>query len=393
MIENTKKLLQKLWYGYSITALTLLSTLVAIVLINAIIFLVSTVKDHFAANPVSTKYGNTATAVVYPGLNEHEINDLLKETWSRPYIFEPFTQFKERPYQGRYVNVDGNGFRITKNQGPWPPQSSSLNIFLFGGSTTFGYGVADDQTISSYLQDYLTDGLHRDVRVYNFGRGFYYSTQERILYENLLAYGFVPDIAIFIDGLNDFYYVSNEPMFTDQIRDFVDHGPKKDNDKTSRFLSSTSLGRSMLSLFSKPSSKEKPKQQTEVNYNDPEVINNVIKRYLANKNLIEGVSKAFGVKPLFVWQPVPTYHYDQQYHLFSAGGYGQHSYSQYGYEHMAELIKKNPLGDNFVWCADMQKDSKEALYIDKLHYSASFSKQFAATIAGQLIGQYRLEAK
>ena len=385
MTENTKKLLQKLWSGYTLTAVTLLSTLVAVGLIYGIITLVSSVKNKTAVNPVSTKYGTTATAAVYPGLSEHEIDALLKETWSRPYIFEPFTQFKERQYQGHYVNVDSNGFRVTKNQGPWPPQSNSLNIFLFGGSTTFGYGVADDQTIASYLQDYLVAGLHREVRVYNFGRGFYYSTQERILYENLLASGFVPDIAIFVDGLNDFYYTANEPMFTEQIRDFMEHGPKKDKDKASRLLSSTSLGRSMVSSTAKPNSTEQPKQQTEVNYNDPTVIDNVIKRYGANKKLIEGVSKAFGVKPLFVWQPVPSYHYDQQYHLFSAGGYGQHSYAQYGYEHMADFIKQHPLGDNFFWCADMQKDSTEPLYIDKLHYSASFSKQIANAIAGQLI--------
>jgi hypothetical protein len=386
MIENTKKLLQKLWRGYNLAALTLLSTLVAIVLINAALYLVSTVKGRPIANPVSTKYGNTATAAVYPGLDEHEINDLLQETWSRPYLFEPFTQFKERPYQGRYVNVDGNGFRVTKNQGPWPPQSSSLNVFLFGGSTTFGYGVADGQTIASHLQDRLTAALRRDVRVYNFGRGFYYSTQERILFENLLSSGFVPDMAIFIDGLNDFYYTANEPMFSGQIRDFMEHGPKKDKDKAGSFLLSTSLGRAMASFFSKPSSTGEPKRQAEVNYNDPEVINAVIKRYLANKKLIEGVAKEFGVKPLFVWQPVPTYHYDPQYHLFSAGGYGQHSYSQYGYERMAELIATTPLGANFVWCADMQKDSKEALYIDKLHYSAGFSKQIADAIADRLYG-------
>ena len=370
MTENTKKLLQKLWLGYTLTAVTLLSTLVAVGLIYGIIALISSVKNHTAVNPVSTKYGTTATAAVYPGLNEHEIDDLLKETWSRPYIFEPFTQFKERQYKGHYVNVDSNGFRVTKDQGPWPPQSNSFNVFLFGGSTTFGYGVADDQTIASYLQDYLMAGLHRDVRVYNFGRGFYYTTQERILYENLLASGFVPDIAIFVDGLNDFYYTANEPMFTEQIRDFMEHGPKKDKDKPGRLISSTS---------------EQPKQQVEVNYNDSEVITNAIQRYVANKRLIEGVSKAFGVKPLFVWQPVPSYHYDQQYHLFSAGGYGQHSYAKFGYEHMAEFIKQHPLSDNFIWFADMQKDSKEPLYIDKLHYSASFSKQIASAIASHLI--------
>ena len=163
---------------------------------------------------------------IYPELSEEDINDLLIETWSRPYIYEKFTLFKERPYKGRYVNVDKEGFRITKNQGPWPPKNENFNIFLFGGSTTFGYGLPDDQTIASYLQEFLSNRLKQEVRVYNFGRGSYYSQQERILFEKLLFSGFIPDIAIFIDGFNDIYLIEGNPAFSKRFEQF-DFGTKQ----------------------------------------------------------------------------------------------------------------------------------------------------------------------
>jgi hypothetical protein len=379
MTTKVNSFLRNLWYGYRFTAVTLLNILVALVLLNAILSAVFMVWDHLLPNPVLTKYGHLASTLraVYKGLSEREIDDLLKETWSRPFVYEPFTQFKERPYRGFYVNVDSNGFRITKNQGPWPPQSRCLNIFLFGGSTTFGYGVPDGQTIASYLQEYLATRLDRDVRVYNFGRGYYYSTQERILYEELLASGFVPHMAIFIDGMNDFGTSSNEPLLTDRLREFVDHG------KTSVFVSTTSLGRA-TSAFRRRLSKLLREEEANVRkYSDPKVIDLVIKRYLTNKKLIEAVSKPFGVKPIFVWQPNPMYQYDLRYHPYSEGGHD--STLKYAYEHMAELIRENPLDDNFLWSANIQNDAKEPLYVDMLHYSGGFSKQIATVIADWLV--------
>ena len=120
-------------------------------------------------------------------------------------------------------------------------------------------------------------------------------------------------------------------------------------------------------------------------YDDAKVINSTINRYLKNKELIEAVSGSLGIKSIFVWQPVPTYHYDQRYHPFSKGGYGQNTYSQYGYIRMSELNDENLLGDNFLWCADIQKDRKEPLYIDQVHYSPAFTKQFAKAIVDLLI--------
>jgi hypothetical protein len=79
------------------------------------------------------------------------------------------------------------------------------------------------------------------------------------------------------------------------------------------------------------------------------------------------------------------------YCLQEAGGFGGHSLSKYGYQRMAELIEKNPFGDNFMWCADIQKDEKIPLYVDKMHYSGGFSKQFAIVIADLLNERYPVE--
>ena len=36
----------------------------------------------------------------------------LMKLMAWPHVYEPYTQFKERPYRGKYVNVDENGFRF-----------------------------------------------------------------------------------------------------------------------------------------------------------------------------------------------------------------------------------------------------------------------------------------
>src|SRR6266513_2670043 len=186
---------------YSWSALHFFNAFVLFVALNIAIVVASSFSSPSASgDPVSAKYGESKVATVYPGKSHEVIQDLLRETWSRPFLYEPFTGFKERPYRGNYVNVDEHGFRVSKNQASWPPDPRAFNIFVFGGSTTFGYGVSDVETIPSQLQEILRQTLGKPVSIFNFGRGFYYSTQERILFEQLLAEGHIPTLAVFIDG-------------------------------------------------------------------------------------------------------------------------------------------------------------------------------------------------
>lgn len=360
---------------YKFLAFNFFAALLLFLLVNIFLYTFLVIKDvGFYKKQIFYSY-NKPLKEIYPDLMGRDVNLLLYETWSRPYVYEPYTQFKERPFKGKYVNVHEAGFRLTKNQGPWPPDLKNTNIFLFGGSTVFNYGVPDDETIASYLQGlFSTPSSKKKVCVYNFGRGNYFSSQERILFEELIASGYKPDIAVFIDGLNDFYYCNNEPLFTDRLRKFIDYKGK--------FLLVDLPLVNLIKDIKKVADvqNENDNDNDEKLYNDEKLIKKAIGRYLSNKRIVETLANAYNVKVLFVWQPVPTYKYDLKYHIFSGMGFGRFLYSKYGYVYMADFVKKNNLGKNFLWLADIQENVKKSLYVDIDHYSGEFSRNVAKEI-------------
>ncbi len=334
-----------------------------------------------SGNRVAQKYGEAPLLKVYPGKSAAEINGLLAETWSRPYAYEAFTQFKEQPFQGRYVNVDASGFRASANQAAWPPRQGEASVFVFGGSTTFGYGVADAETVPSYLQDELRARLQARVSVYNFGRGFYYSTQERILFEQLLAGGHVPDVAIFIDGLNEFSYPSDEPQFTPRLKALFGSVSSVRSVVSWSKLPAIRAVKGLVRSVRAPSADTAQAPAARAGTDQASAgVTSIVARYLANKKLIEAIARGYGVKAIFVWQPVPLYKYDLASHLFAAPADSPGVAE--GYEAMAARRLREDLGADFLWCADIQEGRREPLYVDRVHYTAAFSKATAACIAG-----------
>lgn len=151
------------------------------------------------------------------GLSQDEFYAFRTEQ-GRPknWQYEPWVGFKETPREGRYINVSSEGFRRTTatpdNPGHW--------IFLLGGSTTFGYGVTDDQTIASYLQARLAEMYGENTfGVRNFGRAYYYSAQESVLLWTLLDQGLRPSVVIFIDGDNE---PQTSPYYVNEMRVMFD---------------------------------------------------------------------------------------------------------------------------------------------------------------------------
>ena len=155
--------------------------------------------------PWQRRASEASLAAAYPDLDPAQRQALLDEVASHYFVYEDYVSFREHRCGGKYLNVREAGFREAKNQGPWPPDPHNLNVFAFGGSTMFGWGLPDWQTIPSFLQEELSLYSRKPVCLYNFGTSNYYSTQERICLEQLLSKGLKPDIAIFLDGLNDFW--------------------------------------------------------------------------------------------------------------------------------------------------------------------------------------------
>jgi hypothetical protein len=336
-------------------------------------------NGRVSAYLIAHKYGDASLLRVYPDLDLVAIHELLNETWSRPRVFEAYTQFKEAPFRGKFVNVSAAGFRLSKNQGAWPPPVDSYNIFVFGGSTTFSYGLPDNETVVSYLQESLARRIPRHVNVYNFGIGAYQSTQERILFQELLVRGTSPDMAMFIDGLNDFefrdgpvnveglrrvFQLSNSASWVDDLSLYSAHWPM------------TRLARVVRERLSRP------RQWGDTEHKD--LIDSVVRRYIANRKEIQATARDFGVQSVFVWQPISYYKYDRRYHLDPSRDPLRNRYAEAGYERMRQIVGSVDQGPNFLWCADIQEGLTEPLYVDDVHYTAAMSHRLAEHIAGLL---------
>jgi len=362
---------------YSFVVLTLFHGLVAFAALNlaAWIFLKGASPD-----PITLTYGDRAFALVYPGHSQADVRELLRETWSRPITWEPFTEYRERRFQGRFVNVHPAGFRVSRGRAAWPTEPGRLNVFVFGGSTTFGYGVADDETIVSGLQAFLDQRLGAGkAACYNFGRGSYYSTTERILFENLLTEGDVPKVAVFVDGLNEFAF--GAPFPAELLRKAV-------NRPVRGALAELESELPVAQLIARLKAGRMPRRsnaELAASFDDPELLDSRIERYEANRRLIRAAASAWSVQPLFVWQPVPTYRYDLRYHLFGDLDFGINNYSSFGYARMALRLRSAPPEPDFVWAADMQEGVREPLYVDQVHYTAAMSTLVAERIGRALL--------
>ena len=362
---------------FETAAVILLKGILLFLAVNLALYIILLIKRPAVRVTPLDWYGIDNVMKAYPGWREEDVKTLLKETWGareNKFEYEPFTGFRDRPFRSRFVNVDPAGFRFSKDQAPWPPSPQAFNVFMFGGSTTFGAGLPDDQTIASYLQDCAPpDPSSGRMAVYNFGRIAYFSSQEMSLFQQLLKAGFVPKVAIFIDGVNEFWLVDGYPSFTGRFRRLMDG---KAEDTLLKHLPMIQAAHQLHWLMTK-----EPPQKAE-DPADPAVLQAVIDRWLANKKMIELIAAGFGVRPIFVWQPVPNYKYDLQYHflLHSEKDFDERMHCPYGYALMDNLRAQGKLGADVLWLADMQQDKHENLYVDQWHYTAPFCKEIAGRI-------------
>lgn len=368
---------------YRTVAILFLTTCLLFIMVNLVLLVFFQIRDY-QPERTSPWHDIERQKIVQPDLNEQEIMTLVEETLylAANLVYTPYIQFKEPHFQGDFINIDENGFRYVKNQGVWPPDPANFNIFLLGGSTTFGLGVADEQTIASHLQEYLSNQLDNKVYVYNFGRSGHFSTQERIYFEQLLLSNVRPDLVIFLDGYNDIDNTTNQPVFTPQLTKLQEE---------SRVPVVTILDRLPMMRLARALNRRLQNSQEEQPIAQPEPLNTleVGDRYLANKRLIEAAAEAYGIQPVFVWQPIFSYNYDLQYHLFMQPSIDPSLLERLvdGYRHIAKLHHENRLGSNFLWLADMQAELQEPLYVDVIHYSDKMSKMVAIEIGDWLLEQ------
>jgi lysophospholipase L1-like esterase len=353
---------------YKACALICFNTFILLLICNGILALVYLVFDWWQEPGPMGIYPEASLAAVYPNLDRNERRLLLHESWTHPLMPENFTQFKEAPYSGKYVNVTPVGYRKSIRQAPWPPEKHNLTVFVFGGSTTFGYGLPDDETLPSYLQEAFSRHTKKNVSVYNFGVGCYYLTQERLRFEKLLLDGYRPDIAVFVDGINEEYRIA-DPRPNHGRPGTEVAAPQGALPALRTFLRSLPLARAVKEISNRFRPRREPDPPSE------EQVQEQLRTYFVNQTMVRSLARDFGLTPIFVWQPSPYYEYDLKYHLFLRQTKGSRLYTA-----MAEKLREKPPPADLLWCADMQKQERECLYVDGVHYCAKFAKKLADRI-------------
>lgn len=387
---------QRVARAYRIAALIGFNTVLLFLLLNVPFYLADFLypdEDEPArlGRRVLGTYGLEHLTKGYPGMTAEEVAQLQYETWSRLVVYEPFTEFKEPAFQGRYVNVSPHGFRVVENQGPWPPERQNFNVFVFGGSTTFGYGVADGGTIPSHLQRQLR-ALRpaRMVCVYNFGRCAYYSTQERILFQQLLEGGLRPDLAVFVDGMNDTGHTKDGSVFSSTLGAAVVQiePARARREFAAQALPVMHYARRLLLrsgwLTPAPDRAAAGDETTPLwPGSDDEQARRMVERYLGNLGMAAAVGERFKVRTLFVWQPVPNFRAAPDSSRFPQEKEAIRR-SPAVYERLDALRAAGQLPANFLWLADAQLGRGGDLYIDTFHYAPPFADALAEAMTRQI---------
>lgn len=335
------------------------------------------------------RYGLERVARAYPRWSRADLAVLLRELEAlAPFEYEPFTEHRTVPFAGRFVNVLPSGVRPVKDAGPWPPDDAAPNVFVFGGSTAMGLGVADGETLPSYLQEALRRAVPgAPVRVYNLGRSGYHGVPERILFEQLLVSGIVPDAAVFLDGLNDCTMGAHAvPPYlwsghrSETLRALVE---AHERGGVSARLAALAAALPLTELALRVGGRLGLMRRE--NAYDLGPSDEAVRRWLANRELVDAAASRFGVGAIFVWQPIPTYRYDLSAHLFADQLRGAPGGACY--ERMRAVWHDGSAGERFLWLADAQEKRRENLYVDSVHYTATFNAELAEAIAKALVSE------
>ena len=336
--------------------------LIVFILLNIFLQFLFFIKDQFIdQNQIFRKYGKEKVLKAYPDVEEEQVDALLQNTWDRPVVYDEATYFKEQEYDSEYVHIHPKGIRYHGKELTWPINVDKENIFVFGGSTTFGYGQKGEHTIPAFLQQYVKQ-KNSSVEVYNFGAAFYYSTQEKLKLASLVEQGVIPDRVIFIDGLNEFYM--HDSTLVERQNELKDTW--KNN--CIYWAKNIPIGRLVYSLYKLTLT---PEEQIYA----PDFADYCVERYFTNKSSIEAICKKHAIPVLFVIQPVPYYHYDLTHHLFISPEMMNEEVRK-GYT----LWSKEKLDtiQNLLWLADMQKNKN--YYVDEVHYTKEMNRMIAKEI-------------
>ncbi len=312
---------------------------IAVIGFNTLVFLVATVavinwvippKQDAAANKNEVvAVGVNATYSTYFNRNAYylstpdEVVAMLADydamAHAGHWMVHPWTGLTMRPFRSHYLNIDKNGLRAGVPVDAAHDGQSPLVVWAFGGSTLFGWGLADNYSIPSLLQIELQKRLpNRQVRVQNFAVPIYNSSQELALFAANLR-DHKPDIAFFFDGINDLWFTLNantQTPLVDPLAEVWEKNtysithPQQENWITvNPIFPPLRLAQALGLPLGQPPPDSPSAQYAMHGIYEPtheEQLAAAVHNYVANRQMADAIGTAMGVKTFFFLQPFLT---------------------------------------------------------------------------------------
>lgn len=245
---------------------------------------------------------------------------LTESKWLRAQ-YHPLLSFVPKPLKTPHITINEQGIRETTGN-PATASNQQIKIFMFGGSTLFGTNVTDEETVPSHVAQ-LLNAKAPVHRITNFGVSAYNSSQELASLLIQLKQGNIPDMVIFYDGINDFYsrYLythtpNNTTMYEDIIRIKLGDIWRYHSQRSNQSLFDIAyIADGLISLAPRiktidytvtlaRSFRREPNNDALIKFNgDASLPDDVTKIYAENVAMVRNLSKIYGFKTLFIWQP------------------------------------------------------------------------------------------
>ena len=232
-------------------------------------------------------------------------------------MYKPWIQIGNYDHKGKYSTVI-SGYRQTNNSSRLKTCENLKTIWMFGGSTTYGVGVPSSQSIPSQLAE-IAQNKNACINVFNFGVPYHYSKQEAIHFiSKLFETDTLPDIAVFLDGLNEFKIpgavIRGEPFFTPLLVSLIG---KSRNPSTAVVASSSPINLKVIRYIKRKISKTlKITSSTAysnfelpIGFNEKSAAEEIKSRLLKNTRHIGSICEAYAVDCYRFLQPVAAVDY------------------------------------------------------------------------------------
>ena len=250
-----------------------------------------TIANHLVASRTSASNGQPKW-----------FSECLAEQAKPPMSFAPYVGWVPADFSGRCLHI-ANGLRLTYNYA----QTSSIKpsrVFVFGGSTTWGFGSRDEHTIPSELAR-LAEQHGRHWEVVNRGQPAYVVWQNVINLADLCASGNHPDLVIFYNGANEVRAQFESPQQSRPLVAMNDwsnwHGANRSAGTLARFLVVRAVGQyKRRSLIAQLLRTVTPESKQDAG----RAAGQAVDEYLQSVELVRALGREYHFNTLFVWQPV-----------------------------------------------------------------------------------------